>query len=89
MHVIELDTSHHTLFATIFKGFDDFSGGLTMPKYNVDSAEQIGLSDPGSKANPAKAAKMEKMQEVAGAKKEAAAAKVSSQVYYQDMCRYN
>ena len=51
-----------------------------MPKYTVDSAEQLGLSGPGSKANPAKAAEMEKKQAQSEAKQQAAAAKVSSQV---------
>ena len=50
-------------------GYDDFSGGLTLPKYNVDNEGQLGISVPQEKEiDPAK---LEKLQ----AKKEAAKAK--------------
>ena len=59
-------------------GFDDFSGGLTMPAYNVDNAGQLGLSTP-KEADPEKLAKLQAKKEAAAAaakkKAEAAAAK--------------
>lgn len=58
-------------------GYDDFSNGLSMPKYNVDNEGQLGLSAPGNKTgDPAKAAKMEAK---AAAAKEKAAAKAQAE----------
>lgn len=61
-------------------GYDDFSNGLSMPKYNVDNEGQLGLSAPGNKTgDPAKAAKAEAKAAAdaakRAAKKEADAAK--------------
>lgn len=34
---------------TAEEGYDDFSGGLTLPKYTVNNAEQLGLGGAGNK----------------------------------------
>lgn len=61
-------------------GYDDFSNGLSLPKYNVDNEAQLGLSAPGNKTGDPKKvaaaeAKAEAARAKAAAKKEAAASK--------------
>lgn len=75
-----IDSSAMLLSAGAYQaeaGYDDFSGGLTLPSYNVDNEGQLGLSVPKEKeADPAKLerakAAAEKKAAAAQAKREAA-----------------
>jgi len=59
-------------------GYDDFSGGLTLPKYNVDNEGQLGLGGAGNKVQSVDPDKLEQAQaraKAAAQKKAEAAAK--------------
>jgi len=77
---------------TAEQGYDDFSNGLTMPKYSVENEAQLGLSAPGNKTgDPEKIAKMEAKATAAAAKaaakKEAAAAQKAAKAQAEEAKR--